>query len=88
MLNLQDQVRFEAVVLPNLDAAFNLARWLLRAPTPRTPRKKRAPGVSFLRCFSRRRCACLAVAIRAEHTGDPTFQGSTSPAVTVTINEG
>jgi DNA-directed RNA polymerase specialized sigma24 family protein len=30
VLNLQDQVRFEAVVLPNLDAAFNLARWLLR----------------------------------------------------------
>jgi RNA polymerase sigma-70 factor, ECF subfamily len=27
----QDQVRFEALVLPHLDAAFNLARWLLRS---------------------------------------------------------
>jgi RNA polymerase sigma-70 factor (ECF subfamily) len=27
----QDQVRFELLVLPHLDAAFNLARWLLRS---------------------------------------------------------
>ena len=27
----EDRVRFEAVVLPHLDAAFNLARWLLRS---------------------------------------------------------
>ncbi len=31
MLNSQDQVRFETLVLPHLDAAFNLARWLLRS---------------------------------------------------------
>lgn len=31
MLNSQDQVRFETVVLPHLDAAFNLARWILRS---------------------------------------------------------
>jgi len=30
-LDAQDQVRFEALVLPHLDAAFNLARWLLRS---------------------------------------------------------
>lgn len=32
MLDSQDQVRFEQLVLPHLDAAFNLARWLLRSP--------------------------------------------------------
>ena len=30
MLDAQDQVRFETLVLPHLDAAFNLSRWLLR----------------------------------------------------------
>ncbi|HYA97927.1 MAG TPA: sigma-70 family RNA polymerase sigma factor [Methylomirabilota bacterium] len=30
MLDAQDRARFEQLVLPNLDAAFNLARWLLR----------------------------------------------------------
>jgi RNA polymerase sigma factor (sigma-70 family) len=30
VLDLQDRVRFEQLVLPHLDAAFNLARWLLR----------------------------------------------------------
>ena len=29
-LDSQDQLRFEQLVLPHLDAAFNLARWLLR----------------------------------------------------------
>lgn len=31
MLDSQDQVRFEQLVLPHLDAAFNLARWLMRS---------------------------------------------------------
>jgi RNA polymerase sigma-70 factor, ECF subfamily len=31
VLSSQDQVRFEVLVLPHLDAAFNLARWLLRS---------------------------------------------------------
>jgi RNA polymerase sigma-70 factor (ECF subfamily) len=31
LLDSQDQVRFEQLVLPHLDAAFNLARWLLRS---------------------------------------------------------
>jgi RNA polymerase sigma-70 factor (ECF subfamily) len=31
VLDPQDQVRFEMLVLPHLDAAFNLARWLLRS---------------------------------------------------------
>lgn len=31
MLDSQEKVRFEALVLPHLDAAFNLARWLLRS---------------------------------------------------------
>jgi RNA polymerase sigma-70 factor (ECF subfamily) len=30
VLDSQDQVRFETLVLPHLDAAHNLARWLLR----------------------------------------------------------
>jgi RNA polymerase sigma-70 factor (ECF subfamily) len=30
VLDLQDRARFEQVVLPHLDAAFNLARWILR----------------------------------------------------------
>jgi RNA polymerase sigma-70 factor (ECF subfamily) len=30
VLDAQDRVRFEQFVLPHLDAAFNLARWLLR----------------------------------------------------------
>ena len=32
-LGLQDRVRFEQLVLPHVDAAFNLARWLLRRRT-------------------------------------------------------
>jgi RNA polymerase sigma-70 factor (ECF subfamily) len=31
VLDAQDRVRFEQLVLPHLDAAFNLARWLLRS---------------------------------------------------------
>jgi RNA polymerase sigma-70 factor (ECF subfamily) len=31
VLEAQDQVRFETLVLPHLDSAFNLARWLLRS---------------------------------------------------------
>jgi RNA polymerase sigma-70 factor (ECF subfamily) len=31
VLDPQDRMRFEQLVLPHLDAAFNLARWLLRA---------------------------------------------------------
>jgi RNA polymerase sigma-70 factor, ECF subfamily len=30
LLDSQEQARFERLVLPHLDAAFNLARWLLR----------------------------------------------------------
>src|ERR1700682_4025712 len=30
LLDSQEQTRFERLVLPHLDAAFNLARWLLR----------------------------------------------------------
>jgi RNA polymerase sigma-70 factor (ECF subfamily) len=30
VLDVQDRARFEQLVLPHLDAAFNLARWLLR----------------------------------------------------------
>lgn len=30
VLDLQDRLRFEQLMLPHLDAAFNLARWLLR----------------------------------------------------------
>jgi RNA polymerase sigma-70 factor (ECF subfamily) len=32
VLEPQDRARFELLVLPHLDAAFNLARWLLRNP--------------------------------------------------------
>jgi RNA polymerase sigma-70 factor, ECF subfamily len=31
VVNSQDQARFEQLILPHLDAAFNLARWLLRS---------------------------------------------------------
>jgi RNA polymerase sigma-70 factor, ECF subfamily len=31
VLDPQDRMRFEQVVLPHLDAAFNLSRWLLRS---------------------------------------------------------
>src|SRR5271163_5013211 len=31
LLDQEDRVRFEQVVLPHLDAAYNLARWLLRS---------------------------------------------------------
>ena len=31
VLDLQDRARFEQLVLPHLDAAFNLSRWLLRS---------------------------------------------------------
>jgi RNA polymerase sigma-70 factor (ECF subfamily) len=31
VLDPQDRMRFEMLVLPHLDAAFNLARWLLRS---------------------------------------------------------
>ena len=33
VLDLQERVRFEQLVLPHADAAFNLARWLLRNRT-------------------------------------------------------
>jgi len=33
VLEGEDRARFEAIVLPHLDAAFNLARWLLRNRT-------------------------------------------------------
>jgi RNA polymerase sigma factor (sigma-70 family) len=33
VLDPQDRLRFEQLVLPHLDAAFNLARWLLRGRT-------------------------------------------------------
>src|SRR5262250_308632 len=33
VLDSQDRARFEQLVLPHLDAAFNLARWLLRGRT-------------------------------------------------------
>lgn len=33
MLDSHDRMRFEQLVLPHLDAAFNLARWLLRSRT-------------------------------------------------------
>jgi len=32
-LDLEDRARFEQLVLPHVDAAFNLARWLLRRRT-------------------------------------------------------
>jgi len=32
-LELEDRARFEQLVLPHVDAAFNLARWLLRGRT-------------------------------------------------------
>jgi len=31
VLDVQDRARFEQIVLPHLDAAFNLARWLLKS---------------------------------------------------------
>src|SRR5947207_13953841 len=31
VLDAQDRARFEQLVLPHLDAAFNLARWLLKS---------------------------------------------------------
>jgi RNA polymerase sigma-70 factor (ECF subfamily) len=31
VLDVQDRARFEQVVLPHLDAAFNLARWILKS---------------------------------------------------------
>lgn len=33
VLDLQERARFEQLVLPHLDAAFNLSRWLLRSRT-------------------------------------------------------
>jgi RNA polymerase sigma-70 factor (ECF subfamily) len=33
LVDVQDRVRFEQIVLPHLDAAFNLARWLLKSRT-------------------------------------------------------
>jgi len=33
VVDVQDRARFEQIVLPHLDAAFNLARWLLKSRT-------------------------------------------------------
>jgi RNA polymerase sigma-70 factor, ECF subfamily len=30
-MDLDERARFEQIVLPHLDAAFNLARWMLRS---------------------------------------------------------
>ncbi len=49
VLDAQDRARFEQLVLPHLDAAFNLARWLLRSPGG-----TRAPGFCRL-------CAILVI---------------------------
>jgi len=49
VLDPQDQARFEQLVLPHLDAAFNLSRWLLRGRAmPRTSRRIHAARVSLL----------------------------------------
>jgi len=68
VLDPQDQVRFEMLVLPHLDAAFNLARWLLRSGADAEDVAQEAMlRVPFLPWFSWRRCARLAAADRAEH---------------------
>lgn len=47
VLDSQEQVRFETLVLPHLDGAFNLARWLLRS----RPDAEDAAQEAFLRAY-------------------------------------
>jgi DNA-directed RNA polymerase specialized sigma24 family protein len=53
VLNAQDQVRFETLVLPHFDAAFNLAHRLLRSGADAEDVSQEAIlHISFLRRFS------------------------------------
>ena len=76
MLNSQEQVRFETLVLPHLDAAFNLARWLLRsgADAEDVSQEAMLRAYRFFNGFSWRRCARLAVADRAEYLFHPGWE--------------
>ena len=54
--------------LPHLDAAYNLARWLVRDPTwPKTWCRTRCCARCAISRVSRRRRACLAAADRPQH---------------------
>src|SRR6266478_3388911 len=66
VLDPQDRMRFEQLVLPHLDAAFNLSRWLLRRRGGRRT-GIHAARVSFFSRVSWRRCASLAFANCTQH---------------------
>src|SRR5260370_9572885 len=53
VLDVQDRARFEQLVLPHLDAAFNLARWLLknRADCEYVAQQAMLPSYRFFRGF-------------------------------------
>src|SRR5437762_11619801 len=69
LLDVHERARFEQLVLPHVDAAFNLARWLLRR---REDAEDVAPGsltslVPFLPRLSWWRCARMAAPDRAQY---------------------
>ncbi len=69
VLDSQEQVRFETLVLPHLDAAFNLARWLLRSRADAEDAAQEAllRAYRFFHGFHGRECPGLASANRPEY---------------------
>ena len=69
VLDSQEQVRFETLVLPHLDAAFNLARWLLRSRADAEDAAQEAllRAYRFFHGFHGGDCAGLAAANRPEY---------------------
>jgi hypothetical protein len=61
--------RFEQVVLPHLDAAYNLARWLMRSPADAEDAVQEAclRALRFFDGFSRRRQPGVASKDRSKY---------------------
>lgn len=68
MLVAQDKIRFEQLVLPHVDAAVNLARWLLRNPEDAEDVAQEAVlrAYRFFSGIPRRRPPRLVITDRAE----------------------
>src|ERR1700692_254261 len=66
VLDSQDRVRFEQLVLPHLDAAFNLARWLMhgRADAEDIAQEAMMRALGFCR-------SCATLVIRGWRKIDP-----------------
>ena len=69
MLDPQDKIRFEQLVLPHLDSAANLARWMLRnrADSDDVVQEATLRAYRFFAEFPRGRRKSMAASDRAKH---------------------